>query len=96
MSTMSAPSHIDLVYRKVDGDHIFASKGIKGLVHVGHTDLEEAYARLLEALTFHVFHTYDVEAEYHCEAGFEGLQRKVQEGGDLLFVQAHLHSPLAA
>jgi hypothetical protein len=96
VSAMMAPGHIDLVYRKVDDEHIFASKGIKGLVHVGHTSLEQAYDRLLEALTFHVRHTYRVDARYDCERGFEGLKKKVHEGGELVFVHAHLQPPIAA
>lgn len=92
---MSAPNYIDLVYRKVDGDHIFASKGIKGLVHIADTSLPEAYDRLLEALSFHVLHTYSAEARYDCEAGFAGLEQQAERGGGLAFVTAHLHTPVA-
>lgn len=90
-----APDHIDLVYRKVGDYHIFASKGIKGLVHVGHQDLNEACTRVLTALNCHVEQTYGVEAHYVCESGFAELSRKIASGGECEFVQAVLE-PIAA
>jgi hypothetical protein len=83
-----APDHIDLVYRRVGENHIFASKGIKGLVHVGHSDLEAARTNLLKALSTHVQKTYGVEARYDLE--FEGLKKKISSRGERLMVQAVL------
>jgi hypothetical protein len=93
-----APDHVDLVYRKVGDHHIFASKGIQGLVHVGHTDLERAYDDLLRVLNFHVTRTYGVEARYICDAGFDGLRKKIEADGECLFVEVVLdpHPKLAA
>ena len=90
-----APDHIDLVYRKVGENHIFASKGIKGLVHVGDSTLESAYESVLRVLNFHVLQTYGVEARYVCETGLEGLRQRIETGGECLFVQAVLE-PIAA
>lgn len=79
------PEHIDLVYRKVGDVHVFASKGIKGMIHVGHDDLKTAYDNVLEALHTHVQKAYGVEARYRSASGFDDLQTKANDSPLVVF-----------
>lgn len=73
MKTSVAPNHVDLVYRKIGDTHVFASKGIRGLVHVGHTDLMTAIREVIAALNVHVKKTYGVDARYVCNESIEDV-----------------------
>lgn len=55
------PEAVAFDYRLRGQTHIFASKGIRGLVHVGSHDYEKARKAAVDALAFHVEKTYGVE-----------------------------------
>lgn len=86
------PECIDLVYRRTDGTHIFASKNIRGLVHVGHDDLETAFHNVFKALGIHVSHTYGVSAEYDCDTDFRTFVSMVESSSGFRFLHARLHA----
>lgn len=91
----SPPDQVDLVYRKVGVNHVFASKGIRGLVHVGHRDLAVAYHTVIEALNVHVTNTYGVPAKYVCETDIRDLAFKVASTSGNMFA-VHLDHRQAA
>jgi len=79
-----APEHVDLVYRKAGGMHVFASKGIIGLVHCAHSDLNVAFDKVLSALTAHVRRAYGIEAKYVCQGDFGKIASKINNSEDML------------
>lgn len=83
-----APAQIDLIYRRCGEYHIFASKGIRGLVHVAHTEMHAAYENVMKALARHVKATYGIDAHYRPEQDFASFARSVDSGTNLarLFV----------
>ena len=84
-----APDHIDLVYRKVGDNHVFASKGIKGLVHVAHADLKTAIVNAISALNLHVSKTYGKKVCYVCDSDLDKASDQ-REIGDIRVFGAHL------
>lgn len=72
MEKVQVPETVALVYRVVDGDtHIFQSKGIKGLVHVGSHDRAVAFEKVITALNQHVGEAYGCEATYKCAMTYD-------------------------
>lgn len=64
------PETVALVYRIVGDTHVFQSKGIKGLVHVGSHDRETAFHNVMDALNQHVTEAYRCEAVYKCTMSY--------------------------
>jgi hypothetical protein len=81
------PNHVDLVYRQVGSTHIFSTKAITGLIHVGDDDLETAYDLVIKALNLHVTNVYGVETHYVHPVKFSDFASKVANGrGELVEV----------
>lgn len=68
---IEVPHSVALVYRVVGDTHVFSSKGIVGLVHVGSHDREQAFHDVMNALNKHVTHTYRCDASYSCAMTYE-------------------------
>ena len=77
------PSQVELIYRVVGDTHVFSSKGIRGLVHVGSHDQEEAFREVINALNKHITITYDCEAKYKCETSFNDFCKHLEMANDI-------------
>jgi hypothetical protein len=77
------PESVELVYRVVGNTHVFSSKGIKGLVHVGSHDREMAFNDAIECLGRHVSFAYDCEAAYKCTMEYKQFSAHVDAENDI-------------
>lgn len=73
------PESVALVYKIVGEDktHVFASRGIKGLVHIGHHDRRQAFDEVILALNQHVSRAYHCEVRYKSELSYEEFSDRV-------------------
>jgi len=79
---IEVPHSVALIYRVVGDTHVFSSKGIKGLVHVGCHDREEAFHGVLGALNEHVSHTYGCPVTYSCAMTYEQFSEHLAREDD--------------
>jgi hypothetical protein len=78
------PESVELVYRLVGNTHVFSSKGIKGLVHVGSHDREKAFNDSIECLGRHVSFAYQCEAAYTCTMDYDQFTAHVDADNDIV------------
>jgi hypothetical protein len=78
-----APDQIELVYRRVGSTHVFMSRGITGLVHVGSHDRKSAFTGVIDALNFHVEQAYETPAVYEAGMSYEEFAMHVDTKDDL-------------
>lgn len=89
------PEHVELAYRVVGKTHVFSSKGINGLVHVGSHDREKAFRDVIPALNKHVSHAYGCEAAYKSTISYADFCKHLKGEDDILggFVTFTLANP---
>jgi hypothetical protein len=92
------PATVELVYRKVGNTHVFSSRGIQGLVHVGSSDRETAFHDVIACLKDHVKAAYGCDVSYHCEMSYDQFAQHIDADNDILgsFLTVKLDDKLAA
>lgn len=80
---ISAPEVVELVYRVVGKTHVFTSRGMQGLVHVGSSDRKTAYELVIEALNQHAKVAYDAEVKYKSEFEYEEFAQHLDGGASM-------------
>lgn len=80
---VGVPTSVSLVYRMVGATHVFSSKGINGLVHVGSDNREDAFRGVMTALNKHVTHAYGCEATYSCAMTYEQFSDHLDRDNDI-------------
>ena len=73
------PNEITLVYREVGGTHVFTAPNFKGL-HIGSSDLKNAYSLVPVALSEHVSSVCSQESEYVLSMPFEQFESHLTSG----------------
>ena len=79
---LPVPSTVRIFHRRAGHVHIFTSPELRGL-HVGHSDLEQAFALIPEAVSGLVELETGIDAIYEPEAPFEQFRLKVSDDGEL-------------
>jgi hypothetical protein len=79
---LPVPSTVRIFHRRAGHVHIFTSPELRGL-HVGHSDLEQAFALIPEAVSGLVELETGIEATYEPEAPYEQFRLKVSDDGEL-------------
>jgi hypothetical protein len=74
---LPAPEVVELVYRVVGNTHVFSSRGIQGLVHIGSHDRKTAYENVVTGLNKHVAETCGADVSYKCEYSYEEFAQHV-------------------
>ncbi len=81
---LPVPEVVELVYRVVGNTHVFSSRGIHGLVHVGSCDRKTAYLGVVEGINLHVSEAYGTEARYKCEYSYDQFSQHVDHDSGVL------------
>lgn len=81
---LPAPEVVELVYRVVGNTHVFSSRGIQGLVHVGSRDRKTAYESVVDGLNRHVAEAYGTHARYNCEYSYEQFAQHLDNDAGIL------------
>jgi hypothetical protein len=81
-TALHAPNPVRIFHRRAGCLHIFTSPELRGL-HVGHSDLEQAFALIPEAVSGLVELETGIDAVYEPEAPFEQFRVKVSDDGEL-------------
>jgi hypothetical protein len=81
-TALHAPNPVRIFHRRAGCLHIFTSPDLRGL-HVGHSDLEQAFALIPEAVSGLVELESGIDAIYEPEAPFEQFKLKVLNDGEL-------------
>jgi hypothetical protein len=76
-SHIAIPEGVELVYRKLGNTHVFSSKGIKGLLHIGSVDRETAFNNVVPSLNAHVAEAYGCEAVYSIDLSYNDFCKHV-------------------
>ena len=94
----NVPENVEIAYRVVGGTHVFSSKGIEGLLHVGSKDRRDAFERVIPALNTHVAEAYGCEVAYVGTVNYDEFASHVDGGEDILanFLNFRLDRTLAA
>jgi hypothetical protein len=94
----TAPESVEIVYRLVGGTHVFSSKGITGLVHVGSHDRAKAFESVLPALNMHVGDAYGCKASYKFVISYSQFEHHVAADDDIVgnFLTLTLDQSIAA
>jgi hypothetical protein len=79
----SVPEVVGIVYRYVGNTHVFTSKGIRGVVHCGGSELEDAFNQVIACLNHHVSEVYDCEAEYKSVLPFDDFAHHLASSSDI-------------
>jgi hypothetical protein len=79
---LPVPSTVRIFHRRAGCVHIFTSPELRGL-HVGHSDLEQAFALIPEAVSGLVELETGIDATYEPEAPFEQFRLKVSDDGEV-------------
>ena len=97
-NSANIPEEVGIVYRSAGSTHVFTSKGIKGLVHCGSSDLEDAFNQVIACLNHHVSEVYNCEVEYKSQMSFEEFSQHLASDNDILanFLTLTLDSKSAA
>ncbi|MCF6271620.1 MAG: hypothetical protein L3J37_00300 [Rhodobacteraceae bacterium] len=82
-NVQNAPQEVGFLYRRVGDVHVFSTKGINGLVHVGHHNRKEAFDSVIPALNLHVEEAYHNHAAYKCETTYDDFANKIDIVGGL-------------
>lgn len=81
---LPAPEVVELVYRVVGNTHVFSSRGILGLVHVGSQDRETAYKNIVPSLNQHVAEAYGARVSYKCEYSYDQFSQHLDNDSGIL------------
>ena len=76
------PNPVRIFHRRVGCLHIFTSPDLRGL-HVGHSDLEQAFALIPEAVSGLVELETGINATYEPEVPFEHFRLKALDNEEL-------------
>jgi hypothetical protein len=98
VNSHGAPEVVELVYRVVGNTHVFHSRGIRGLVHIGSHDRKTAFDSVLVAVNEHVSGVYGDGVKYHSDMSYIDFSKKVDGDSGLIgsFITLHLDACLAA
>lgn len=80
---ITVPNNVELIYRVVGKTHVFSSKGIRGLVHIGSHDRQEAFTNVIESLGAHVSAAYGCEAAYKCAISYTQFEEHIDADNDI-------------
>jgi hypothetical protein len=84
MSTQVAvPENVEIAYRVVGRTHVFSTKGINGLLHVGSRDQETAFAKVIPTLNSHVSNAYGCEVAYRCTVDYKTFRKHLEQDSDI-------------
>jgi|GEM_PF-3773793 hypothetical protein len=78
------PNEVEINYRRVGDTHVFTSKGIKGVVHCGSSDLEDAFGHVAECLSHHISEEYECEAVYTAPLTFGEFELLIASDSDVV------------
>lgn len=70
------PETVSVYYRRVGEAHIFTSPDLRGL-HVGDSDLRDAFESIVDAVSGLVFLTFGVDTGYAPDITFEKFSRQL-------------------
>lgn len=77
------PNSVELVYRVVGETHVFSSKGILGLLHIGSVNRKTAFTNVISRLSKHVTAAYNCPAAYKCEMSYDEFAQHVDAENDI-------------
>lgn len=83
-SNQTVPEVVELVYRTVGNTHVFSSRGIQGLVHVGSADLKTAFTDVMSCLKSHVNETYGCTVSYTCDTTYEEFAQHIATDSNIM------------
>jgi len=78
-----APSSVELVYRVVGETHVFSSREILGLLHIGSVDRKTAFTNVISRLSKHVTAAYNCSAAYKCEMSYDEFAQHIDAENDM-------------
>lgn len=82
-SHSSIPESVELIYRTVGNTHVFSSKGIKGLLHIGSESRETAFKNVIPTLNTHISEAYGCDASYNIGLSYEDFCKHVESSEDV-------------
>src|SRR3954463_11644000 len=81
-TALHAPNPVRIFHRRAGCVHIFTSPELRGL-HVGHSDLKQAFTLIPEAVSGLVELETGIDATYEPGAPFEQFRLKVSDDGEV-------------
>jgi len=83
-NNQNVPELVELVYRVVGNTHVFTSRGIQGLVHVGSADRKTAFHDVMTCLKAHVRETYGCDVSYTCDTTYDDFAQHIDADNNIM------------